>query len=999
MKARELSNSVFSLGLPILLAAFMGFCDSASGQAEPAAPVQLISEPVELIPGRQSKWVGKTHLASGPCRLWITYGAGGITNEGYPGFPPAPYSPYSKGRGAARLRVQIGRREIAVVQCPPIPTEPGPPRKLVIPLVWPAKEKEEQEIRLAAIFGGEDDRLVIEKAALESTRPKPVPHPLLQPRPGWPAMDLISWCEFLFYTRPPGLSPEESRDRTLQPSWKAGFNMVWTVFNNPWGTVPFPWDEQATGTPMPASFAWSRDERWQVEGYRRYRGYLAERGMLELLYFPGALPGVPPEIRGPGQEASQIKTFDKILNSLLHDPWQLIDGISNERYCATNNSLTGSRELAVAHVNQMLESNPGAIAVNYISGVDSARPGMVGDFPNGLEPYSLGYFEGWDDALMYAPEPWWLRLNGGKKYRWIEFWTEDGEFVEEKDRAPIKEEAGGLPPPYSLYGGHIGEDYIVKQMNDACRLRLLDPARYDALTGVTWYTDGMFVSDTNREMVHAVSQDPVRAAVAGQLRSLGQGGKVRSLYPYSTNSDFLQNNCLALFLQEGKAGGDLFYDLQRSANFTPSSFSVSLCENFLGYAGPVAAERTKSAVLERGGYRAVLQSEVRLRSEKAPAMEILTYELISDTPYLTVTIENDVKEPGFALANVLSSGGFDEILVDGRPVREGGSLPVPEIAVLRDSSGLRPDTALLFLKAPAGSALEWQPGGALAVRRMSPQPLRIALAVPADLYTKEQLPLLAKHLSTPAPVLPWNAGPMKVANRSGLPVVEVVALRGADGRPYLVEEEGWWTFRGAQSSKRWQGTDLVKVYLQPAAEVAIQPWDFIRGVVRPGWGCQYLLAFLDVRTRSEGGSCRVKVLAETPLVFAPRIEFAWPVAEVALDGAPWHYFAGRHVFLPQNRGGEYEVEARPGKPRFPHLSRTFANVTSMEFSHDRLTVRAGAPPWRPKMPEGLRLTAQVEHPAHELGEIEGGRRIKGVRERSIIEIQPDTFTVHFRYFK
>jgi len=80
-----------------------------------------------------------------------------------------------------------------------------------------------------------------------------------------------------------------------------------------------------------------------VKGIARYPATW-RTGHAGAALLPRSVPRVAPEIcaRSTGQPDQDL---DKILNSLLYDPRQLIDGISNERYCATNNSLTGSREL------------------------------------------------------------------------------------------------------------------------------------------------------------------------------------------------------------------------------------------------------------------------------------------------------------------------------------------------------------------------------------------------------------------------------------------------------------------------------------------------------------------------------------------------------------------------------------------------------------------------------------------------------------------------------
>ena len=81
------------------------FCDLVWGRPEGSTTTWLIAEPVDLTPGSGCEWRGQVNLTPGPYLLTITYGDGGVVNEGYPGFPGAPYSPYPNGRGCARLQV------------------------------------------------------------------------------------------------------------------------------------------------------------------------------------------------------------------------------------------------------------------------------------------------------------------------------------------------------------------------------------------------------------------------------------------------------------------------------------------------------------------------------------------------------------------------------------------------------------------------------------------------------------------------------------------------------------------------------------------------------------------------------------------------------------------------------------------------------------------------------------------------------------------------------
>ena len=58
-------------------------------------------------------------------------------------------------------------------------------------------------------------------------------------------------------------------------------------------------------------------------------------------------------------------------------------------------------------------------------------------------------------------------------------------------------------------------------------------------------------------------------------------------------------------------------------------------------------------------------------------------------------------------------------------------------------------------------------------------------------------------------------------------------------------------------------------------------WGFTGEVARPGWGCQYVVALGDVQAVPDGGSCRVKVLGETPMIFAPSLTTRNPAMRAA----------------------------------------------------------------------------------------------------------------------
>ena len=143
------------------------------------------------------------------------------------------------------------------------------------------------------------------------------------------------------------------------------------------------------------------------------------------------------------------------------------------------------------------------------------------------------------------------------------------------------------------------------------------------------------------------------------------------------------------------------------------------------------------------------------------------------------------------------------------------------------------------------------------------------------------------------------------------------------------EGETFWLVRGAQPDGE---SDLLKLYLQPQGTARIQPYGYIEGIVKPGFGCQYSLAIKDdIRP----GRCEVEVVKTGPFMFAPRIAWSTPFDRVKLNGKDWRYFDDNLVFLP-NRPGRYLVEVELNGKAVPALGRTFLSVDSATWDESRL---------------------------------------------------------------
>jgi hypothetical protein len=192
-----------------------------------------------------------------------------------------------------------------------------------------------------------------------------------------------------------------------------------------------------------------------------------------------------------------------------------------------------------------------------------------------------------------------------------------------------------------------------------------------------------------------------------------------------------------------------------------------------------------------------------------------------------------------------------------------------------------------------------------------------------------------------------------------LPVhwTQVVHLRQNARTPYLVQERGWWTWRGAQRSP--SGGDWLRVHHAPDACVQVVGGVAVLARTRPGPGSMHCVALSAV----ESLAATVRVL-QAPVLAAPSVVFAADFDEVFVDGRAWAWFDGRTVFLP-SAPGTYRVVARShrGGPA-PHVRSTRAPLLACQFAPDRgeLVLVVGSEAGRP--PE-LPFTAILAGPVPE----------------------------------
>ncbi|UCD28122.1 MAG: hypothetical protein JSV03_13655 [Planctomycetota bacterium] len=556
--------------------------------------------------------------------------------------------------------------------------------------------------------------------------------------------------------------------------------------------------------------------------------------------------------------------------------------------------------------------------------------------------------------------------------------------------------------PSRWIGGGSTPDWVLKQLDDFFRHRGLWPDDPHE-TAIWWLGEPPENLPLEyRDYVYAISQDPLKHAIAADLAHGGVGGfldqrkakllkqaqdegvdtsaaqwwkmRPRSKFPHTTR--FIQNAYLRLYLKPDQDGGTLQYDWERVAHFDSDSLSLPLTERLietqvikepLSGSSPNALVDTGSFaqtfnVEKRGGHLAVLKSQTKLLLSSSKILEEQCYQTVNDAPYLILNINRKLYGTNRAIMLTLGCEGYNHLVADGKHYDKVTTFQqemLPKVWQLRDTSGFKPDLVVLLLAKGQTSSIEWTPAQSLRLIGPANDQLQIAWVVPTDLYDSNDFVQLASALKSMIHPVSLSKDGSMVRNDTGVPYNAVVRIENPGKGPYMVQEKDWWSVRGAQRSLL--GTDqndYLKVYLPAGSTSRILSYGFIDGIAKPGYGCQYTMALRDLTGNNQEASCTAKVLSVTPFLFAPRVKFAQPIGSVELNGQAWHYFEGQLVFLP-NETGTYKLRVHYGNPGHPTLTRTFAHVKKTEWDGKTLQLEVQDPPWAGSVSPDLYYYATV----------------------------------------
>ncbi|MBE7561198.1 hypothetical protein HS125_20505 [bacterium] len=398
------------------------------------------------------------------------------------------------------------------------------------------------------------------------------------------------------------------------------------------------------------------------------------------------------------------------------------------------------------------------------------------------------------------------------------------------------------------------------------------------------------------------------------------------------------------------------------------------------------------------GHLAVLEERL-LADAAGEYCQTRRYRVTADSPMFTVEIENRAPQ-ACAWETRLSLA------------RYGGLAPVPGAErTWRLPSLIADRPALVIALAGDGAERLERRGDDVVIVSPTREQSAFTLGILVDdgLYAESELPAVRQALLAPLRTVRPGSRPATVKNELSIPRVEVLGVEPAGKGPYHVLETGAdgrasWLVRGAQDNGR---RDLVRVYLQAGGNARLAPYGFIEGVVKPGYGCQYMLA---IRDGVRPGRCEVDVVKTGPFVFAPRLEWKEPFDRVRVNGRPWRYFDGSLVFLP-NRPGHYVVEVeKTGQPA-PSLARTFLDLASATWDEaEKVLQLVGRAPhwWEGPLPGDMAYTAQIHTSGMKIVKVEGGELIpweefratatdrqKMAARGAMLRLRPGTVRVYF----
>ncbi len=723
----------------------------------------------------------------------------------------------------------------------------------------------------------------------------------------------------------------------------------------------------------------SQENPWTIETFRAFNRHAHQHGYLVAWFIHHTFPFDSKEEWWRIVSGIHRELAEKVCD-VCADGWGAqVDGLGSEGHSVPPEKIP----------DLLWDEQPGMYTREASYVYDSAAPHHIRSYAFHLSD-GRDYFYGsarwnkpWYPVEVYQGKP--IRLEHGSEYVGCQAEARDLECDD---------------PGWRSYSGLAGADAIVEQMSNLYRAKMIAP--HEAVTTATWWINEPLISEKMRRYVFGVSQDPVRAAVAGELYTTAADGPFpRVAHPKGTH--FIQNNTFRVYVRDnGRI--ELHADIAGRGNYTDflettrRLVTEELLVLDLHHTPPASCT---VETIEEAGAVAALRVVVAYETEGARIEDAYRIRLVADSPVLSIDVDRRcVGETG----EVVSRIGVTPCDVFAPRVRL--RWPVAEVEL--DGEDWRYDL-------PDDVTDQWlnvkgrfdSPVVKMRIRRQdaetpwtfSLQHACICISHGTAANARFGIDIALNDVAPMVPPAPEVHAGETVPNEEGYDGACAVQLKRTQGGPYWVFEDGWWIARGAQPSREHPEIDFVKVYLSKEHDARIREGGLLEGAIAPGWGCQYVLRFKDVVGDGDAVSATVSVEDVSPIVFAPRVRLPWPVAKVELDGEDWRYFDDDHVFLP-NRRGEHRIRVQRGAPASPRVIGTFASVRATRWEGGVFTVETELPPWVETVPPGYQFRMGLRWSAGQIADVQGAvvqrQGVQGDKRWAALRFDPGTIGIRTR---
>lgn len=764
---------------------------------------------------------------------------------------------------------------------------------------------------------------------------------LKRERPGKSFVDLWGWMSMTSFEHPGDrVTPyEEQVERGIREAY-------------PWGANNFEFlPVNADGVALEiekeggcAHYKQTKDPIWSAEAVRRIMEEAHRHGMLTefFIYCLHGADFIATEMDFDERKALFEKIAESYSNCLKEEnPEKIVDGIITEEWFPID---------APEFIQSAWKWNPGLF--HLVSNNDGSQY----DVHNmGYTPATHAYSAHWpgfdtqhtgyDHSYPLIPYP--IDFYTQKEGTLYTYMQGCGQTCHPRKKYPR------IPDiPLGITNRTVSPDWIVAQANNFGLRNLMDSKDHLAMA-LCWEADEQTMCpEEARRYVYAASQDPVRLAACFTLEDTGAGGELelkrntrrfhpwdqtrlrkRSKYPASSVAN--GNRYLQMISLQERDETILLCDLSETGCFYNNGAVVEA-----GF--PMLATRFRdnrflkkqTEILESAGPRAVLVEHADMGSGFGSFRQTVRYEVYSEIPAVYASIRRTA-EPGFSeeIQTILGMQDYDIC-----EAAEGGY-------VLSDSDGILPQVCIWF-RGDCDDA-EWRPGYGLFIT----QNLRASASMDVVIFLRmgdfkdSEMADLKKLVDAPF-VTVEEQEEIAVKNDSDLYRPVFVKISHAAKEPRWVEESGLWQHRGLSFSQEEPGCAWMRLYLKPGETGRIRPFGYLEGTVKPGKGCQNIVALEKIDGTEEKISVNVHIDVENPMLSAAILETKKEVRSVTVNGENYCYFWHNQIFLPQ---GHYQarVEIEIGEPDVPHLCMTYSRVEKCRFEAEsnRLYLSAENQPW------------------------------------------------------